>query len=277
MRAVVIRMAPFLVALLFAFPARSAPALERAWIARSAPTRIMTLGDSITAGVGIDGRDTGSGGYRAELVRLLARDGYHFEMVGGRSDYSGMLEQRHHEGWPGYVVRSMPSDPAPQLFGRLTRDAVTAADPDVILLMAGTNDLLRMMRHSEGYTLENIIFSMNELLAEIFTLKPNVTVIVAGVVASPRIAAADVARFDGTTGAGDAGGPSVRDLVAMYAHHGFRIAYAQEMADAVPRDTAHFPDGIHPCGGGGYALVARAWMDALEGVTARTTGAVATR
>lgn len=237
----------------------------------------MTFGDSITAGVGPDGRDTGSGGYRAELVRLLARDGYHFEMVGERSDYSGMLEQRRHEGWPGYVVRSMPSDPAPQLFGRLTRDAVTAADPDVILLMAGTNDLLRMMRHSDGYTLENIVFGMNELLAEIFTLKPNVTVIVAGVVASPRIAAADVARFDGAAGAVDASGPSVRDLVAMYAHHGFRIAYAEEMAGTVPRDTAHFPDGIHPCGSGGYALVARAWMDALEGVTARTTGAVAAR
>ena len=28
------------------------------------------------------------------------------------------------------------------------------------------------------------------------------------------------------------------------------------MADAVPRDRDHFPDGIHPCGAGGYAAVA---------------------
>ncbi len=238
----------------------------------------MTLGDSITAGVGPQGRDTGSAGYRRELVRLLDQDGYRYEMVGDRSDYSGNLQQRKHDGWPGYVLRSFPSDPAPQLLGSVTRKAIAAEDPDVILLMAGTNDLLRKARGSEGYTLENVVFSMNQELDEIFRLKPTVTVLVAGVVDSPRLDPDDVADFDGSLPAKDAPGPSVPSVVAMYASRGFHVAFVPAMAYAVPRDAAHFPDGIHPCGPGGYALVARTWMDALEGITGSARpGALAKR
>ena len=238
------------------------------WLARAIPLRVMPLGDSITAGVGEHGIDTGSGGYRAELVRLLAAGGYRVTMVGDRSDYSARIASRHHEGWPGYVIRSFPSDPAPQLYGRVTREALSTEHPDVILLMAGTNDLLRKARHSAGYTVPNIVESMDALLAQIFYLEPHVDLVVGGVIDSPRVLQCDVAGFDGTAGCGANDGPNLRTLVAAYAARGFHIELAEGMGNAVPRDRYHFPDGIHPTGPGGYDDIAHVWMQALEKVTA---------
>ncbi len=39
------------------------------------------------------------------------------------------------------------------------------------------------------------------------------------------------------------------------------------MAAAVPRDALHFPDGIHPCGAGGYTAIANVWLHAIEDIT----------
>ena len=187
-------------------------ATSNAWFAGSAPVRIMALGDSITAGVGEQGIDTGSGGYRGALQRLLDQRGYKYRMVGGRSDYSARVRMRSHEGWPGYVIRAFPSDRAPQLYGAVTRHAILTYDPDVILLMAGTNDLLRLAKHRAGYTLPNIVESLHALLAQIFYLKPGAKVIVAGVVDSPRVHACDVASFDGLAGVPGCGPGEERNL-----------------------------------------------------------------
>ena len=110
---------------------------------------------------------------------------------------------------------------------------------------------------------------MNALLAQIFYEKPTVDVIVAGVVASPNIALCAVERFDGVDDAscGDGAAQSLKTLVAAYAARGFHIALASGMDAAVPRDKLHFPDGIHPCGPGGYAAVARVWLQAIESET----------
>ncbi len=237
-------------------------------ISREAPVRIMALGDSITAGVGPNGIRADDGGYRGTLESMLADAGYHAHFVGSRTDYSAALSERGHEGWPGYVLRSFPADPGPgQLYGPVVADAIHAADPDVILLMAGTNDLLRSTRGVPGYTVPTIVHSMDLVLREIFRTKPGVEVIVAPVVASPRIDACDLAKFNGDNLCGPAGPESLKSLVAAYARRGFHITLAARMARAVPRDDDHFPDGIHPCGDGGYAAVARAWFSAIKAIT----------
>jgi lysophospholipase L1-like esterase len=248
------------------------------WLAKAGPVRIMALGDSITAGVGAQGVDTGSGGYRGALERLLDTHSFHYTMIGGRSDYSAQVRMRAHEGWPGYVLRSFPSDRAPQLYGAVTKSAIESYDPDVILLMAGTNDLLRLAKHRPGYTISNIVESMDALLAQIFYLKPGVDVIVAGVVDSPRVHACDIAHFDGIPSEGECGemdGPSVRTLVENFRARGFHISFASGMSGAVPRDKEHFPDGIHPSGPGGYEAVAQAWLQAIEDQTSDDATAVA--
>ena len=228
-------------------------------LSRADSVRVMALGDSITAGVGAGGVRENDGGYRGALGKLLAQSGYHVEFVGTRTDYSAAIPNRAHEGWPGYVLRSFPADPGPgQLYGDLTARAIHDEHPDVILLMAGTNDLLRLVRNVPGYTMPNILNSMDLLLAQIFSLEPNVRVIVAPVVESPRVAPWMIARFDA----------SLKPIVERYAKRGERITFAPSMQRAVPRDAAHFPDGIHPSGDGGYAEVANAWLHAIEQVTA---------
>ena len=216
------------------------------------PIRIMELGDSITAGVGPKGVDNGRAGYRLPLTRLLQAGGYEFKMVGARSDFSGMLDVGDHEGWPGYVLRSFPSDPAPQLLGDVTRRAVATYHPSIILLMAGTNDLLRHARNSPGYTQANIAHSLDMEIAQIFGLDPSVRLIVAGVVDSPRVSQAAVAAF-----ANDA-----RTIVARYRGRGYRIEMADGMDAAVPRTARFFPDGIHPATQG-YDMMAAVWFKAL--------------
>ena len=257
----------------FAIPA-SADQRQAPPIARGSTMRVMALGDSITAGVGAFGSKIDDGGYRGALAKLLVTNGYRVKFVGSRSDYSASIDERAHEGWPGYVLRSFPSDPGPgQLYGALVRKAIQRNNPDLILLMAGTNDLLRLEKRAGGYTLENIARSMDLLLDEIFKQKPNVRVIVAPVVASPLVDVCTLAHFDGDNSCGPGGGENLATLVRDYSSRGYQISLARAMSGAVPRDRDHFPDGIHPCGAGGYAAVASVWYEAISAMTAAPSDA----
>ena len=248
-------------------------------LSREATIRIMPLGDSITAGVAAGGARVTDGGYRGALAQLLARYGYHAVFVGTRNDYSAAIATRAHEGWPGYVLRSYPSNPGPgQLYGGLVRKAMRSDEPDVVLLMAGTNDLIRLQHGNAGYTLGNILNSMNLVLDEIFYERPSVRVIVAPVVSSPVIDVCTLAHFDGDDTCGPAPAPNLKTLVDSYAQRGFRITLADGMENAVPRDTRHFPDGIHPSGTGGYAGIAGVWLNAIQHVTVQPSASkVATK
>jgi lysophospholipase L1-like esterase len=252
-------------AALFArLPAAADPLL----LAKAGTIRIMALGDSITAGVGARGSMTRDGGYRGTLGALLEREGYKVAFVGSRDDYSAGIVNRAHEGWPGYVIRSFPSDPGPgQLYGALTRNALAHSDPDVILLMAGTNDLIRLQRHAPGYTLPSIVASMGLLIGEIVAQKPNAIVVVAPVVASPSIDTCTLRDFAGDDPCANSPTGGLRELVDTFAARGARVVYAPAMANAVPRDHDHFPDGIHPTGAAGYVSVASVWLSAIAGLT----------
>ena len=241
-----------------------------AYVAKAAPLRVMAFGDSITAGVSAFGANGNNGGYRGPLAELLERGGYHVTFVGSRHDYSDAIATRAHEGWPGYVIRSFRSDPGPgQLYGALARKAMQGNDPDVVLLMAGTNDLLRSERAAAGYTLPNIVASMDLLLGQIVTAKPDVFVIVAPIVSSPRVRTCALHAFNGF---GDATGcpivnAGLKAIVDGYVSRGYRVSFALDMAESVPRDAAHFPDGIHPSGAGGYLAMAEVWLKAIQAIT----------
>ncbi|MGH7661068.1 MAG: GDSL-type esterase/lipase family protein [Vulcanimicrobiaceae bacterium] len=253
-----LRFAVFLTLLAFTGFVTDGAAADVQLISKAEPLRVLTLGDSITAGVAAGGGAAQDGGYRGTLGDLLTQNGYHAVFVGTRSDYSANIQNRAHDGWPGYVLRSFPADPGPgQLYGSLTERALQQTHPDIVLLMAGTNDLMRLERRVPGYTLGNILHSMDMLLAEIFKIDPSVRVIVAPVVSSPRVSADTIAAFDG----------NLTTIAENYAKHGYRITIASEMQKSVPRDVAHFPDRIHPSGDGGYADVAQAWLEAIEQVT----------
>jgi lysophospholipase L1-like esterase len=230
--------------------------------------RIMELGDSITAGIAANGVPDLRAGYRGRLVELLKSGNYSFTMVGSRTDFSAGLDFPEHEGWPGYVLRSFPSAPSGQLYGPIVRHAILVYHPDIVLLMAGTNDLLRYHLGDAGYTMSNIVEGMNLVLGEIFALDPKVTVILAGVVSSPKVPECAVLQFD--TGVSPCGNvpQSIATLVQQYQSKGYNIALAEGMESAVPRNASYFPDGIHPSGRDGYDRIAGVWYRSIIQVLA---------
>ena len=108
---------------------------------------IMPIGDSITFGLGEDG------GYRKYLDYALKQKGIAFDMVGpeGQSSasfsYKGQTVQydNNHAGYSGYTIKQqypVPSWGENGLLEKLqSKNAVRAAQPDIVLLIIGTNDM----------------------------------------------------------------------------------------------------------------------------------------
>ncbi len=122
---------------------------------------------------------------------------------------------------------------------------------------------------ARAVALGNIVESVRMLLEQIVAAKPSVFVILAPVVDSPKVNACAVRAFAGAGLPDDctALNSNLATLVSDFDRRGFRVSFARNMTTAVPRDAAHFPDGIHPCGAGGYAEVADVWLHAIEAIT----------
>jgi lysophospholipase L1-like esterase len=106
-----------------------APLASPAEAARRPVVRVMPLGDSITAGVGA----SWSAGYRVQLHSRLVAAGLRVDFVG--SQLNGPIgSDRHNEGHGGWTIDDLRRGVAGWL---------ATARPDVVLLQAGTNDLLR--------------------------------------------------------------------------------------------------------------------------------------
>ncbi len=85
---------------------------------------ILPLGDSITLGA--------QGGYRNDLYNALTEQGYKVDMVGTQYDTSTEIDDKDHEGHPGFTIANMRSE----VDGYLS--AITT--PDLVIVMLGTND-----------------------------------------------------------------------------------------------------------------------------------------
>lgn len=97
----------------------------------SAPLRIMPLGDSITEGQSVPGS------YRIELATLFTADHRPFDFVGSQSNGPPGLTDHDHEGHPGWCLANCANNLDDHL-----AEWLTTYRPDVVLLDAGTNDLL---------------------------------------------------------------------------------------------------------------------------------------
>ena len=232
---------------------------------------MLPLGDSITAGI-VAGGHPGSGGYRVLLERLLAQSPRKAVLVGSRDDMSPDMTDPWHAGFPGYVIRSTSPGAPGELYGGLAKQIVAQTHPDIVLLMLGTNDFLRYEATDGTYSVDEMVHSMDLLLDDIYSVAPKTHVIVGAIVDSPKVDACYVERFDTGRSTCDAGThPSLAGLVAQYAARGYAISYASGLLHAVPRDLAHFPDGIHPVEGPqGYDAIARVWFDSIQGVLNET-------
>ena len=95
------------------------------------PVRIMPLGDGLTDGTYVDG------GYRIDLFAGLRSAGLNVDFVGSRHNGVPGLDDKHHEGHPGWRIDELATGVAPWL---------TAYQPQIVLLLVGTHDMTQNHR-----------------------------------------------------------------------------------------------------------------------------------
>lgn len=95
-------------------------------------TRVMVLGDSIVRGChGPDGTPE-TAALRMLLQTTFIQEGVSYEMVGSQvAGCRSALLQPSHEGHSGYSIAQLTE---------IAPDAVAAADPSIVVLIAGTNN-----------------------------------------------------------------------------------------------------------------------------------------
>jgi lysophospholipase L1-like esterase len=154
-----------------------------------APVSIMQLGDSITQGGGI-GNAPDQAGYRDRLFTDLKAAHVAFTFIGVRSDNASpqliSAGDQFHNGFSGHTLVSIAGNLAGVAFASprstdplggywLTGGGAAgrpAANPGIVTLLAGTNDLLF------GNTLDQMESSMDGILAWFHANRPNAVVIV---------------------------------------------------------------------------------------------------
>ncbi len=130
----------------------------------SPPLKIMPLGDSITSGV-VGGNDRGSGGYRTELWNKLMAEELPVKFVGSMSSGPADLIDKDHEGHPGWTIGEIAGS---------VEDWLNTAQPDLILLMIGTND-------TKNRSLKTMVNELSTLIDQITAQLPNVQLLVASI------------------------------------------------------------------------------------------------
>ena len=132
-------------------------ALLIAGVVSNDPIRIMPLGDHLTKG-----SKKVDGAYRTALYESLLNLGYNIDFVGSRkSSTSSTFLDSDHEGHDDWSI----SD-----FGLYVEQFIETEDPDIMILMVGSNDAINDVNEA--------LDSFDELLGKILSLRPSLEVFV---------------------------------------------------------------------------------------------------
>ncbi|MBN1763952.1 MAG: hypothetical protein JW860_01740 [Sedimentisphaerales bacterium] len=204
--------------------------------------KVMPLGDSITFGANTPG------GYRDPLYQLLISKGHTLQYVGTLNTNSTALlnadGRQYHQGMSGWVIATGGGRTG--LYEYIT-DWMAATDPDVILLMIGTNDC------GIGYDIPNVHVRLDALVERIFTNKPTVRLLLATVVpSSDPPTEANVVILNA----------QIPAIVTNHQALGRNIQLVP-MYDALNAST-DLVDTLHP-DRGGYHKMATTWYESMTG------------
>ena len=218
---------------------------------------IMPLGDSITMGYPVEG------GYRDPLYDRLDAHGYTFSFVGSSAENpSSTLTdagQAQHEGHSGYFIWGGNDLSSPPIVsGNVTSGLYENLDdwigpgkasPNIILLMAGTNDMYH------DYQRATAPDRLTALIDQIYYYQPSVSLFVASI-APLKDAAKDA--YAQTYNAAIPG--IVSDQRAFYG----RNVWFVDMYGALTTGNL-YGDGVHLADSGDEKM-AQAWYDAVTSV-----------
>jgi len=206
--------------------------------------KIMPLGDSITAGVaGKDNRE--SGGYRTELWNQFIAEGLPVKFVGSMSSGPISLEEKDHEGHPGWRIRQI---------ARSVDEWLQLFQPDVILLMIGTND-------TKKNSLKTMVDELSNLIDQIMTILPAAQLLVASI---PPIhpAAKRLTRVLRAIYFNEAIPGIVNAKVAQGKKVGFVDMRSLTVDDLTSSVSLYTDNGLHP-NAQGYQKIASFWYAAV--------------
>ena len=207
------------------------------------PLRILTLGDTITAGVVESRTGLVTGGYRPPLAERLEQNGIVYDFVGELTQSLPNLADGDHGGYSGRTI---------DFLDKFDQTLVERYDPHVVLLMAGTNDI----KLDDAATM---LADMRSLLQSLTTASPDMHVLVATIPPiDPANAPANrVARVDEFNA-------GLEILVSELVGDGLSVGFV-DMRDLTLDEISDIDVdlGLHPTEAG-YQMIADHWADALE-------------
>jgi lysophospholipase L1-like esterase len=203
---------------------------------QTATLRLEPLGDSITYGTS---SSTGNG-YRQMLWNELTGEGHQLDFVG--SVKAGPMSDPDNEGHPGLRIDEIAN---------LTDSSLATYKPNVITLMAGTNDMVQNFQVSTAPT------RLSSLIDKIVADDPRATVLVANLVIGTN---ANIAALEPAYNA------TIPGIVSSKQSAGKHVAFVN-MSALTAADLA--PDGIHPVDSG-YQKMADAFNAGIQ--TAASNG-----
>ncbi len=203
----------------------------------SGPCKILPLGDSITDGVGF------SGGYRVELFRKAINAGKDITFVGNSNNGPNTVDGRsfptNHEGHSGWSIDEIAGIvPNPALNG----------DPDIILLMIGTNDTWKDEGNTDPASMQR---KLGNLVDKIVNNQPDALLVVALITPRYDYAEGFVAPYNNI----------IPQVVQQRADMGFNIILGDQF-NGFPRSGMQ-SDNLHP-NESGYNWMAGRWFEAIE-------------
>lgn len=209
------------------------------------PIKIMPLGDSITAG-----HFTDDGGYRSRLQQRMIKAGFNFKFVGRNKEQSGDMNNPDHEGYPGSKISSIAT---------AADEAVKLFHPDIILLFAGTCDLIDGLAGKTGNIApDNPDYwgsapeRLDAMITHLNTLEPEVVIIVGTLLSFTEYWALAEPRavvFN----------QKLSEIVEKQVRQGNKVFMA-DLRKAVPPEG--LSDGVHP-NQLGYEKMAEVWFQSL--------------
>jgi lysophospholipase L1-like esterase len=224
-------------------------------IKKGVPVKIMPVGDSITEGKYI------TGGYRKPLYQLLKDNGYFVTFVGKEDNgepandtgFSTSMENPNHEGYGSARIDMLLNGGTTEKHTALPiKTSLVNNNPDVVLIMLGTNDILGMTPTNRMQQ------TMEKLVSSIFEQNPDATVILASIPPITKIEArnTDVTAYNAV----------LPGIVAKEKALNHKIEFADiRSVFTGPADLSG--DRVHPSAAG-YNKMAALWYSVLAGDTA---------
>ena len=196
----------------------------------------MCVGASITMGEGVNG------GYRLPLEKMLEGAGIHVEFVGRMDSNSKGMTSPYHDGYPGFRLDEVESG-VPGISHPIA-EAVRVLQPDVILVLCGTNDV------RQNYKLEEAPKRLDSLIGVMSSAALQVQILVSSI--PPDV------HFDDAVRRYNAG---IVGVVTKRAAAGENVRFVDCYASFA--SGLHIsPDRTHP-NQAGYDAIARNWFNAL--------------